>query len=99
MVCERSGDFARPFRDSLIINAVVVLVVISTTGPVSAREGVRAERCLLWGPGLTRDAVLPVRYFFIQAVGSNGENLTVSPGNPLAPRLLTRTERRVTALL
>lgn len=79
-MCERSGDFARPFRDSLIINAVVVLVVISTTGPVSAREGVRAERCLLWGPGLTRDAVLPVRYFFIQAVGSNGENLTVSPG-------------------
>lgn len=39
------------------------------------------ERCLIWGPGLNPKVVLPVRYFFIQAVNSNGENITFSPGN------------------
>uniref|UniRef100_A0A3Q3A097 Protein O-glucosyltransferase 3 n=1 Tax=Kryptolebias marmoratus TaxID=37003 RepID=A0A3Q3A097_KRYMA len=48
--------------------------------PVSDCGGVSPQRCLIWGPGLDPDAVLPVRYLFIQAVGSKGENLTVSPG-------------------
>ncbi|KAF3689203.1 KDEL motif-containing protein 2 Precursor [Channa argus] len=43
-------------------------------------QGISPERCLVWGPGLKPDAVLPVRYFFIQAVDSKGENMTVSPG-------------------
>ncbi|KAM9376119.1 protein O-glucosyltransferase 3 [Pholidichthys leucotaenia] len=43
-------------------------------------EGVVPDKCLVWGPGLNTDQVLPIRYFFIQAVGFNGENLTVSPG-------------------
>ncbi|XP_034391678.1 protein O-glucosyltransferase 3 isoform X2 [Cyclopterus lumpus] len=80
MVCERSVDFVKPFRDGLIIKLAVVLVVISITGLVSAWEGISSERCLIWGPGLKPDTVLPVRYFFIQAVSSNGENLTLSPG-------------------
>lgn len=44
------------------------------------RAGLSPERCLVWGPGLKPDPVLPVRYFYIQAVGSKGENLTLSPG-------------------
>lgn len=37
-------------------------------------------KCLVWGPGLNPDVVLPVRYFYIQTVDSRGENITVSPG-------------------
>lgn len=42
--------------------------------------GISPEKCLIWGPGLTLETVLPVRYFYIQAVNAKGENLTVSPG-------------------
>ncbi|KAM8860636.1 protein O-glucosyltransferase 3 isoform 2-T2 [Synchiropus picturatus] len=45
-----------------------------------ACERVSPERCLLWGPGLQPDLVLPVRYFYIQAVDERGANWTVSPG-------------------
>uniref|UniRef100_A0A3Q4G1K4 Protein O-glucosyltransferase 3 n=1 Tax=Neolamprologus brichardi TaxID=32507 RepID=A0A3Q4G1K4_NEOBR len=53
---------------------------LSTSFPVCDSEGISPERCLIWGPGLNPDTVLPVRYFFIQAVDSKGENLTLSPG-------------------
>lgn len=59
---------------------VVFLVFISSNFPVSDCVGIRPERCLIWGPGLSPDPVLPVRYFFIQAVDGEGEKLTVSPG-------------------
>ncbi|KAL4657375.1 KDEL motif-containing protein 2 [Arapaima gigas] len=41
---------------------------------------VNPERSAVWGPGLDPAAVLPVRYFYIQAVSDSGENLTCSPG-------------------
>lgn len=82
MVCERSVDLVKPFRDGLIVKLIVSVVFISINSPVSGCEGIPSERCLIWGPGLNADTVLPVRYFFIQAVGSNGENLTLSPGKP-----------------
>ncbi|XP_061678004.1 protein O-glucosyltransferase 3 isoform X1 [Syngnathoides biaculeatus] len=43
-------------------------------------EKIKPGSCLIWGPGLHPDIVLPVRYFFIQAVDLKGENLTLSPG-------------------
>ncbi|XP_006972381.2 protein O-glucosyltransferase 3 isoform X1 [Peromyscus maniculatus bairdii] len=48
---------------------------------VAAGAGARvsAPRSLAWGPGLQAAAVLPVRYFFLQAVDSDGRNLTSSP--------------------
>ncbi|MCI4387045.1 hypothetical protein PGIGA_G00069540 [Pangasianodon gigas] len=39
------------------------------------------ERCIIWGPGLDPRVVVPVRYFYIQAVNKAGENITVSPGS------------------
>ncbi|XP_062312490.1 protein O-glucosyltransferase 2 [Osmerus eperlanus] len=39
-----------------------------------------AAKTLVWGPGLEANVVLPARFFFIQAVDSNGINLTSSPG-------------------
>ena len=47
---------------------------------VCACERIAPDRCLIWGPGLNPDVVLPVRYFIIQAVNSKGGNLTSSPG-------------------
>ncbi|XP_026851682.2 protein O-glucosyltransferase 3 isoform X1 [Electrophorus electricus] len=38
------------------------------------------EQCVIWGPGLHAQRVLPVRYFYIQAVGPSGKHLRVSPG-------------------
>lgn len=40
---------------------------------------VSAPRSLAWGPGLQAAVVLPVRYFFLQAVDLDGRNLTSSP--------------------
>ncbi|XP_044297375.1 protein O-glucosyltransferase 3 isoform X2 [Varanus komodoensis] len=40
---------------------------------------VSAELSLVWGPGLRGEQTLPVRYFYIQAVSSDGRNLTRSP--------------------
>ncbi|TRY93109.1 hypothetical protein DNTS_007753 [Danionella cerebrum] len=40
---------------------------------------VNAGNCLIWGPGLNPDVVLPVRYFYIQTVDSLGINITVPP--------------------
>lgn len=78
MVHERSGHLAEPLHNGLL-STLVVFAVFNSLGGATC-ERVAPERCLVWGPGLNPDVVVPVRYFFIQAANSNGENLTVSPG-------------------
>lgn len=56
----------------------ILLCSVNLLGCCSER--ISPERCFVVGPGLNPDIVLPVRYFIIQAVDSNGENLTLSPG-------------------
>ncbi|XP_037307585.1 protein O-glucosyltransferase 3 [Pungitius pungitius] len=80
MVCERSTDLVTPSRGGFIISCIVLVVILSVNSPVCECGGISSERCLIWGPGLSPAVVLPVRYFFIQAVGSDGANLTLSPG-------------------
>ncbi|XP_044211368.1 protein O-glucosyltransferase 3 [Thunnus albacares] len=80
MVCRRSVDLVKPLQSGLLCRFIVLCVFISVNLPVSDSEGISPERCLIWGPGLNPDIVLPVRFFFIQAVNSKGENLTLSPG-------------------
>lgn len=46
---------------------------------------VSAPRSLVWGPGLRAGVVLPVRYFYLQAVNSEGQNLTRSPPGSVEP--------------
>ncbi|XP_072242720.1 protein O-glucosyltransferase 3 [Leuresthes tenuis] len=75
MACKRSLDLLQAF-----LKFILFVACISTNLPVTDCEGISPERCLVWGPGLNHDTVLPVRYFFIQAVNSKGENLTMSPG-------------------
>ncbi|KAL4220213.1 Protein O-glucosyltransferase 2 [Mactra antiquata] len=50
-----------------------------------------AKECLVWGPGLKTDIVLPVRYFYIQAVSTSGENISHSIENPGFTVLVTST--------
>lgn len=47
---------------------------------------VSAPQSLVWGPGLRAGVVLPVRYFYLQAVNSEGQNLTRSPPGSVRPR-------------
>lgn len=82
MTRQRSRDSTGAVRSGLMHRFVVLVAFFSADLPVSACEGISPQRCLVWGPGLRADAVLPVRYLFIQAVNSKGENLTLSPGNP-----------------
>uniref|UniRef100_A0A3Q3Q7P7 Glycosyl transferase CAP10 domain-containing protein n=1 Tax=Monopterus albus TaxID=43700 RepID=A0A3Q3Q7P7_MONAL len=68
------------FLNSCLLCRFIILAgCIIIKFPVCECEGISAERCLIWGPGLNPNPVLPVRYFFIQAVDSKGENLTLSP--------------------
>uniref|UniRef100_A0A8B9J850 Protein O-glucosyltransferase 3 n=1 Tax=Astyanax mexicanus TaxID=7994 RepID=A0A8B9J850_ASTMX len=41
---------------------------------------ISAEKCLVWGAGLEPRLVLPVRYFYIQAVSESGQIISSSPG-------------------
>ncbi|XP_015197243.2 protein O-glucosyltransferase 3 isoform X2 [Lepisosteus oculatus] len=64
---------------------VVSAVLGAVFCPGSARgeqpeASISPERSLVWGAGLEPRAVLPVRYFYIQAVSTSGKNFTRSPG-------------------
>ncbi|XP_034542195.1 protein O-glucosyltransferase 3 [Notolabrus celidotus] len=80
MVSGLSLDLLRPLFSGSCSKFLVLVISLSLNLSVSSCEGVASERCLIWGPGLNPETVLPVRYFFIQAVSAKGENLTRSPG-------------------
>lgn len=92
MVCECGGHLAEPLHGGLLSRLIVLVAFMSRNG--AACERVAPERCLVWGPGLSSDMVVPVRYFFIQAADSNGEKLTVSPGNEPTSRTDSLQKRR-----
>ncbi|KAM4796104.1 protein O-glucosyltransferase 3 [Rhinophrynus dorsalis] len=60
---------------------LLLLTSISLGAAGGTGEPLSPEKSLVWGPGLHSDIVLPVRYFYIQAVTSSGHNFTNSPGN------------------
>ncbi|XP_078477896.1 LOW QUALITY PROTEIN: protein O-glucosyltransferase 3 [Lampetra planeri] len=72
-------DTVRTLMSALHSRGLVLVLFAHLSLPVCECE-VSADRCLVWGPGLNPDVVLPVRFFFVQAVDSKGENLTSSPG-------------------
>lgn len=80
MRCDRGEDLGKPLHEGFLCKFLVLVVFFSVKLTVCTCEQIAPERCLIWGPGLNPDIVLPVRYFIIQAVDSNGENLTSSPG-------------------
>ena len=51
-----------------------VFVSLLTLGPIfAAKDKVDVTRTFVYGPGLHRDIVLPVRYFYIQFVDKKGK--------------------------
>ncbi|KAM4618607.1 protein O-glucosyltransferase 3 [Polymixia lowei] len=79
MFSKRTVDLFRLIKSGSLYSCIV-LIVFTWTNPCCESAEISAERSHIWGPGLEPDVVLPVRYFFIQAVNSKGENLTNSPG-------------------
>lgn len=69
-----------PLRRCSLRQFLGFILLCSVNLPGCCSERISPERCFVLGPGLNPDIVLPVRYFIIQAVDSNGENLTLSPG-------------------
>lgn len=69
-----------PWALLLPLQLVLLVVTRASEAPVSA------PRSLVWGPGLQAGVVLPVRYFYLQAVSSEGQNLTRSPPGSVQPR-------------
>ncbi|XP_034033082.1 protein O-glucosyltransferase 3 [Thalassophryne amazonica] len=81
MRCRGNGGLVKPFEGgSGFMFVVLVLFVGTNVPPAGSSAGISGEKCMVWGPGLNPDVVLPVRYFYIQAVTSKGRNLTKSPG-------------------
>lgn len=80
MVSERSLNLSKPLLRGLYRKVLVLVISLSVKLSVCECGGIAPQRCLVWGPGLRADSVLPVRYFFIQAVNSEGEKLTLSTG-------------------
>lgn len=63
----------------LIRRALLLWLQLAMLVAAGAGTRVSAPRSLAWGPGLQAAAVLPVRYFFLQSVDSDGRNFTSSP--------------------
>lgn len=66
--------FTLCLRLSLFLTAAPLITEASVKGHVDP------ERCLIWGPGLRAEVVLPARHFYIQAVDAEGQKLISSPG-------------------
>ncbi|KAJ6667402.1 hypothetical protein lerEdw1_016523 [Lerista edwardsae] len=54
------------------------------------------ENSLIWGPGLRADVVLPARYFYVQAVDTEGKRFTASPGENAFQVRITAPEEQFT---
>lgn len=80
MVCVRGVGLTTASSSDLCRRFVALFVIFSALLPVNGSKGVSPEKCMIWGSGLNTDTVLPVRYFYIQAVHLDGHNLTASPG-------------------
>ena len=65
--------------------ALLPLQLALLVGAGAPEASVSAPRSLVWGPGLRPGVVLPVRYFYLQAVDSEGLNFTRSPPGSVEP--------------
>ncbi|XP_061105078.1 protein O-glucosyltransferase 3 [Conger conger] len=59
---------------------LVLVLVLCKKSTFCESHKLSPEKCVVWGPGLDPEVVLPVRYFYIQAVNSAGINFTKTPG-------------------
>lgn len=78
----------RPLARAQLLLLLLLLPPLALPAAACAPDApVSARRSLVWGPGLQAAVAVPVRYFYLQAVGSDGRNLTRSPpGSVQLPR-------------
>lgn len=74
------------YVSSVTLFALITVAACSKSTP-------SASTSLVWGIGLESDAVLPARFFFIQAVDKSGNNFTTSPGKETFEVKLTSSEQ------
>ncbi|XP_075056079.1 protein O-glucosyltransferase 2 isoform X1 [Mixophyes fleayi] len=74
-----------------------LLLVAAIAAPLRCSHSppyVSTELSRVWGPGLRGEVVLPARYFYIQAVDTEGSNFTCSPQkNLFQVRITAPTEQ------
>ncbi|XP_047128293.1 protein O-glucosyltransferase 2 isoform X1 [Hydra vulgaris] len=63
-----------------MLYSIIVSIIISIFNGLTSAAKVSAKNSIVFGPGLRTGFVVPVRYFYIQAVENNGKNFTKSPG-------------------
>ncbi|XP_045191680.2 protein O-glucosyltransferase 2-like [Mercenaria mercenaria] len=83
---------------NLLVSLAIYLVVFNwkTSSELRPEQDLDLQKTVVWGPGLKSEFFLPVRYFFIQAVSSDGENITESLGDkPFEVSLSSPTQNRV----
>lgn len=80
---DRSGPATMRRLPRALLLPLQLAVLVAAAAPEAP---VSAPRSLVWGPGLQADVVLPVRYFYLQAISSEGRNLTRSPPGSVQPR-------------
>ncbi|XP_019733677.1 protein O-glucosyltransferase 3 [Hippocampus comes] len=91
---KRNVDSLTLFHHALPCVHLVFVVFISLQITVVNCERISPGSCLIWGPGLDPHVVLPVRYFFIQAVDFKGENFSLSPGKDTFKVKITSLEKK-----
>lgn len=55
------------------VSVIFLFAVLLKASAQKPRLDLDLQKTRVWGPGLKTDFFLPVRYFFIQAVSSDGE--------------------------
>ncbi|XP_060591882.1 protein O-glucosyltransferase 2-like [Ruditapes philippinarum] len=79
---------------------LIFLTSIETSSALRTEHVLDLQKTRVWGPGLESDFFLPVRYFFIQAVSENGDNITESIGEkPFEVSLSSAGQNRVRVYL
>ncbi|XP_078513629.1 protein O-glucosyltransferase 2 [Lissotriton helveticus] len=82
--------FTLCLRLSLFLTAAPLITEASVKGHVDP------ERCLIWGPGLRAEVVLPARHFYIQAVDAEGQKFISSPGDNVFQVKITALDEQFT---
>ncbi|KAM9816038.1 protein O-glucosyltransferase 3 [Syngnathus typhle] len=82
------------FNHALPHVGLVFAVFISLQITIVNCERIDPGSCVIWGPGLYPDVILPVRHFFIQAVDFKGEHLSSSPGKDTFTVKITSLEKK-----
>ena len=64
--------FTKVCNVALSVGACAVLLLLSNAYQSADTIDINFQDCIVWGPGIYSQSVLPVRYFYIQLVDRSG---------------------------